>query len=191
MRKLFLLLVLALIGTNAMAKKNDKMQLLEKSFKELKQSPADSIKQRNYFNAFPANFPDLLVCLGYTSFSEPMANSADYVTAFKNLNCISDEEKMTRLSHIMIGGFYQVDGVNLTRCIMKDLMRKDSDRAFSVISKLTNCQQILFWQCYWENPCEDPSLEQDFKLFYSTSGYNKERQVMKETYETFKGELPL
>ena len=191
MKNWIVLLLLVLFCTNATAKENERARLLEESLQELQKSPTDSIKQRDFFNAFPKSFPGLLVCFGYTSFSDPQLDYEDYVNAFRDLTYVSEKEKMIRLSHIMIGGFWQADGVNLTYDIMEDLMRKDPDRALSVISKLTESQQILFWQCYWQNPCEDPSLERDFKLFYSTPGYNRERQVMKEAYESFKGELPM
>ena len=191
MRNLIALLLLALLSTPLSAQKNERAQILEESLKELQQSPTDSIKQRHFFNAFPDNFPDLLVCLGYTSFSNPLSNPEDYASAFNKLTYISEREKMVRLSHLMVGGFWQADGVNYMRHIMCQLMRKDAHRALDIISQLTECQQILFWQSYWQNPCEDPSLEKDFNLFNSTSGFNRERQVMKAAYESFKGELPI
>ena len=191
MRNIIVVLLLVLFSSNVPAKDNEKVRLLEKSLKELQQSPADSVRQRNFFNAFPQSFPDLLVTFGYTSFSEPLLDYGDYVAAFRDLKFISEEEKMIRLSHLMIGGFWQADGVNMTHYIMKELMSKNSDRALGIVSRLTECQQILFWECYWQNPCEDPSLEKNFKLFYSISGFNRERQIMKQAYESFKGELPV
>ena len=191
MKNVLILLLFVLSSTPITAQENENMKILTESLKDLQKSPNDSIKQRNYFNAFPLNFPDLLVALGYTSFSDPLPDCEDYVFTFRDLTYISEEEKMVRLSHIMLGGFWQADGVNFTFDIMKDLMSKNPDRAFRIISRLTECQQILFWQCYWQNPCEDPSLEKDFNLFYSTPGYNRERQVMKEAYESFKGDLPV
>ena len=191
MKNVIALLIVVALSTNIWAQRNERSQLLVKSLKELQECPADSIKERKFFNAFPENFPDLLVSLGYTSFSKPLDNYEEYVTAFRNLKYISEKEKMIRLSHLMIGGLWQADGVNQTWDIMQELMRKDADRALAIVSRLTECQQILFWQCYWQNPCEDPSLEQDFKRLYSTAGYNRERQVMKDAYEAFKGELPV
>ena len=191
MRNVLILLLFVLSSTPITAQENENMKILTESLKDLQKSPNDSIKQRNYFNAFPQNFPDLLVALGYTSFSDPLPDCEDYVFTFRDLTYISEEEKMVRLSHIMLGGFWQADGVNFTFDIMKDLMSKNPDRAFRIISRLTECQQILFWQCYWQNPCEDPSLEKDFNLFNSIPGYNRERQVMKEAYESFKGDLPV
>ena len=191
MKNLIALLLLVLCSTNICAQRNERSQLLVKSLKELQEFPNDSIKERNFLNAFPENFPDLLVSLGYTSFSEPLDNYEEYVTAFRNLKYISEKEKMIRLSHLMIGGLWQADGVNQTWDIMQELMRKDADRALGIISRLTESQQILFWQCYWQNPCDDPSLGKDFRQFYSTPGYNRERQVMKNAYEAFKGDLPV
>ena len=191
MRNLIAILLLVLFSTNLMAQQNKRTQLLENSLKKLRESPQDSIKQRNFFNAFPAHFPDLLVCMGYTSFSSPIPNPEEYASAFNDLTYISEREKMVRLSHLMIGGFWQEDGVNYVRHITKSLMRKDADRALEIISQLTECQQILFWQSYWQNPCKDPSLEKDLKLFESAHGYNHEKKTMKEAYESFSGELPL
>ena len=191
MRNLIMCLLLVLFSTNLMAQKNTKAQLLENCLKELQESPKDSIKQRNFFNAFPANFPDLLVSMGYTSFSSPLPDPENYAAAFNDLTYISESEKMVRLSHVMIGGFWQADGVNYVRHIMETLMRKNADRALGIISQLTECQQILFWQSYWQNPCKDPSLEKDLKLFDAVHGYNHEKKTMKEAYESFNGELPI
>ena len=191
MRNSIVLLLLVLFSSNAIAQKNERRQLLENSLKELQVSPNDSIKQRNFFNAFPNNFPDLLVSMGYTSFSTPISNTEKYAAAFNDLTYISDREKMVRLSHLMIGGFWQADGVNYVRLIMKTLMRKNADRALAIISQLTESQQILFWQSYWQNPCNDPSLVKDLNLYNSVSGYNRERKIMEEAYESFCGELPV
>ena len=191
MRKSITILLLVLFSANLMAQKNERTQLLENCLKELRESPKDSIKQRNFFNAFPGNFPDLLVSMGYTSFSSPLSNPEDYAAAFNDLTYISEREKMVRLSHLMIGGFWQADGVNYTRIILHTLMRKDANRALSIISQLTECQQILFWQSYWQNPCNDPSLEEDLNWYESAHGYNREKKIMKEAYESFKGELPI
>lgn len=191
MRKVFIFIVLMFLGVCVSARETEKLQLLKQSFAELQKSPQDSACQRKFFDAFPKNFPDFFMCFGYSDFSEPLLNYMDYIPAFEKLNYIDIDEKFACLRKIMIGGFLQADGVSMLVSLVKAMSMKDPDYALGRISELTECQQILFWQCYWQNPCNDSSLEKDFVQFYAVPGYNREREVMKRVYESFKGELPV
>ena len=70
-------------------------------------------------------------------------------------------------------------------------MRKDPRTAFSLLAKEDKVRQILFWQCYWQAPCHDPSQEQDFSNYNRLKGYDAERKIMKDAYLTFRAMLPV
>ena len=163
---------------------------LKEAYASLCKRPNDSIRQVRFFEAYPASFLELQSCFVKNRFQSHVIDYVPYSIAFEQLSFISKEKKMSRLFNIIVGGYWQADAPGLHIVLMRQLMRKAPRTAFSQIAKEDKVRQILFWQCYWQGPCLDPSQEKDFSIYNSLEGYEVERQIMRDAYITFRATLP-
>ena len=170
---------------------SDGQKKLMDAYIQLREQPSDSIRQVRFFEAYPATFLELQSCFVKNRFQSHVIDYVPYSIAFEQLSFISKEKKMSRLFNIIVGGYWQADAPGLHIALMRQLMRKAPRTAFSQIAKEDKVRQILFWQCYWQGPCLDPSQEKDFSIYNSVKGYDVERKIMKEAYTTFRAKLPI
>ena len=134
---------------------------LKEAYTSLCEQPSDSIRQVRFFQAYPATFLELQSCFVENRFQ---SHAIDY---------------------------WQADAPGQHIALMRQLMRKATRTAFSQIAKEDKVRQILFWQCYWQGPCLDPSQEKDFSIYNSLEGYEVERQIMRDAYITFRATSPV
>lgn len=173
------------------SQKLDGQKELREAYTSLCEQPSDSVRQVRFFQAYPATFLELQSCFVETRFQNHVIDYVPYLTAFDQLAFISKEEKMSRLFNIFVGGYWQADAPGQHLALLRELMRKDPRTAFSLLAKEDKVRQILFWQCYWQAPCHDPSQEQDFSTYNRLKGYDAERKIMKDAYLTFRAMLPV
>lgn len=191
MKALTTVLLFVVCSLATFAQEISAKQRLIQAYHALCQQPDDSTRQLAFFQAYPATFSELQTCFGYNRFREPDLDYVTYSQAYEQLHYVSDNQKIIHLFNILVGGYWQADGQNAHLDILRKLMRKDSELAFSIIAKDSIQRQILFWQCYWQNPCLNPWLEEDYNLYNKLKDYKTEKEVMKQAYDLFRGELPI
>ena len=107
------------------------------------------------------------------------------------MNFVSVEEKMERLFSLMVCGYWQADATCMHFDLMRELMLEDPERAFAVVSKENKARQILFWQCFWQEPEVTGYQAQRMLTLRQAKGYETEKRIMLAAYEDFRGVLPV
>ena len=191
MRTLTFFLVSLCFPLMGFSQDNTAKERLVLSYEHMQKMSKDSVVQREYFVAYPTNWEEFQSCFVSNRYYTTNLDAFAYFKAFEKLTYISDIEKMHRLFNIMVGAHWQADAYNYHFQYMKNLMRKDVQRAFAFIATESEARQILFWQTYWQGPALDVSQQQDFVLYNSIDNYKKEKQIMKEAYQRFRAKLPI
>lgn len=191
MRTLTLLFASIWCPLIAFSQEKTGIEKLVSSYEDLQKTSKDSIAQRIFFTAYPANFEELQSCFVSNRFCTTELDAIAYLNAFKKLTYISEVEKIHRLFNIIVGAHWQADAYNYHLQYMRTLMGKNVQRAFTLIAAESETRQILFWQAYWQGPALDISQQKDYALYNSISGHKKEKQRMKEAFLCFRAKLPI
>ena len=166
-------------------------QQLERAFAELRAQPTDSLKQRTFFQASPETFTELQECFAFNRFKPEELDYTAYLDLFRKMNFVSVEEKMERLFSLMVCGYWQADATCMHFDLMRELMLEDPERAFALVSKENKARQILFWQCFWQEPEVTGYQAQRMLTLRQAKGYEAEKRIMLAAYEDFRGVLPV
>ena len=189
------LLSLLLLGSSsalgAQQPEETGLQQLERAFAELRAQPTDSLKQRAFFQAYPETFAELQECFAFNRFKPEELDYTAYLDLFRKMNFVSVEEKMERLFSLMVCGYWQADATCMHFDLMRELMLEDPERAFALVSKENKARQILFWQCFWQEPEVTGYQAQRMLTLRQAKGYEAEKRIMLAAYENFRGVLPV
>lgn len=166
-------------------------QQLERAFAELRAQPTDSLKQRAFFQAYPETFAELQECFVSNRFKPEELDYIAYIGAFEGMTYVTNAEKMKRLFSLMVCGYWQADAMCMHFDLMRELMLEDPERAFAVVSKENKARQILFWQCFWQEPEVTGYQAQRMLTLRQAKGYEAEKRIMLGAYEDFRGVLPV
>ena len=189
------LLSLLLLGSSsalaAQQPEETGLQQLERAFAELRAQPRDSLKQRAFFQAYPETFAELQECFVFNRFKPEELDYMAYVRAFEGMTYVTNAEKMKRLFSLMVCGYWQADATCMHFDLMRELMLEDPERAFALVSKENKARQILFWQCFWQEPEVTGYQAQRMLTLRQSKGYEAEKRIMLAAYEDFRGVLPV
>ena len=190
-----ILLSLLLLGSSsvlgAQQQELTPRQQLERAFAELRAQPTDSLKQRAFFQAYPETFTELQECFAFNRFKPEELDYTAYLDLFRKMNFVSVEEKMERLFSLMVCGYWQADATCMHFDLMRELMLEDPERTFALVSKENKARQILFWQCFWQEPEVTGYQAQRMLTLRQAKGYEAEKRIMLAAYEDFRGVLPV
>lgn len=171
------------------------LRQLDSAYARLMQAPDDPTAQKNFFDAFPQSFFELEVLFGYRPdlLTPNLYESGyDYTTAFRTkLPTIPREQRVQRLISLFIGGHWEADTPNYLKEVLKDYMDAQPLTFFRLLSRRTPAEQLLFWQCFWQNPCYDPWLAGARNVYKKAAGkkYPREVRRMENAFRDFAGTI--
>lgn len=196
--KKFCLSLLLLAGATAASAQNaagtsPAQQKLSAAYAALLQQPGDTARQKAFFEAFPKTFFELEVLFGYNPELIPAnlyASGNDYTQAFRSkIPAVPVETRADRLIDLLTGGEWDGDMPNYLKSELKAFADKEPLTLFRLLSRRTPAVQRLFWQCYWQNPNNDPWLAAALSHYKKAAArkYPRETAVMESAYREFAG----
>ena len=166
---------------------------LTEAYTALQQSPTDTARQKAFFEAFPKTFFELEVLFGYNPELIPAnlyASGNDYTQAFRSkIPAVPVETRADRLIDLLTGGEWDGDMPNYLKSELKAFADKEPLTLFRLLSRRPQPVQRLFWQCYWQNPNNDPWLAAALSHYKKAAArkYPRETAVMESAYREFAG----
>lgn len=196
--KKFCLSLLLLAGATAASAQNaagtsPAQQKLSAAYAALLQQPGDTARQKAFFDAFPRSFFELEVLFGYNPELIPSnlyTEGHNYSTAFwTRLPAVPLDQRADRLIDLLTGGEWDGDMPNYLKSELKAFADKEPLTLFRLLSRRPQPVQRLFWQCYWQNPNNDPWLGTALSHYKKAAArkYPRETAVMESAYREFAG----
>ena len=168
-------------------------QKLSAAYAALLQQPGDTARQKAFFDAFPRSFFELEVLFGYNPELIPSnlyTEGHNYSTAFwTRLPAVPLDQRADRLIDLLTGGEWEGDMPNYLKSELKAFADKEPLALFRLLSHRPQPVQRLFWQCYWQNPNNDPWLAAALSHYKKAAArkYPRETAVMESAYREFAG----
>ena len=196
----FCLSLLLLAGATAASAQNaagtsPAQQKLSAAYAALLQQPEDTARQKAFFEAFPKTFFELEVLFGYNPELIPSnlyTEGPNYSTAFwTRLPAVPLDQRADRLIDLFTGGEWEADMPSYLKSELKAFADKQPLALFRLLSRRTPAEQRLFWQCYWQNPNNDPWLGTALSHYKKAAArkYPRETAVMESAYREFAGTI--
>ena len=154
---------------------NQKAEKLMELATELGQSQENSrsFYEREFFNNFPDSFREFVDLYGYdTLVRKPRAKapfsygplyeeSYEHVySLFGKLSTIPTDEYYSRLFNICIGGYWEADGVNFLRSVLREKVEANTMLTCELLSKRNDDEIISFWRFYFAGPAPKKSISE-------------------------------
>ena len=185
-----------------------KVEQIKKSYQKLIDSDYSKNAQQKYFDDFPNSFDSFISLFGYFDKKEfPEFNPAplydyyfSYIEAFFKLSSIDQEIYLKKMINICIDGFWQSNGVNLFRYVMKRKINESFKVFYSILKTYDKKKIKSFWSFYFAGPFPDyleklkkqtlkelNTLDKDMVAIVKEA-YAKEREYWEKSPENWRNE---